>query len=105
MGKKFFWFLLFFTFNAHANQVWFCPINTDFINSQNSISEWPNAAKNIKVVKLYHGLIYNTKMSILKEKFNTLHALGIKVAIELSVMIESGKKGKSISRGLKMKAT
>lgn len=44
-------------------------------------------------------------MSILKEKFNTLHALGIKVAIELPVMIESGKKGKSISRGLKMKAT
>ncbi|HCJ9364176.1 TPA: hypothetical protein NV925_000466 [Klebsiella pneumoniae] len=97
--KKFFWFLLFFTFNAYANQVWFCPINTDFINSQNSISEWPNAAKNIKVVKLYHGLIYNTKMSILKGKFNTLHALGIKVAIELPVMIESGKKRKKYIEG------
>lgn len=74
--------------NVHAAQVWFCPVNTDFLNNKSYIKEWPESSKKINVIKFYHGLIYNTNISILKKKFDTLKSLNIKVAIELPVITD-----------------
>lgn len=92
-------FLILHSINAHANQVWFCPINTDFIDNNNHVKEWPIASKKIKVIKFYHGLIYNTDVSILKNRFDILHDLGIKIAIELPIMIDPYPDNKKYIEG------
>jgi|GEM_PF-6808845 len=86
--------------NAMAEQrnVWFSPTNSDLLNSDANNSKWDKASKVVSEFKFYHGLIRNIPDDILVEKVNTLNSLGIKVSVELPILVSDvqSKNGKFI---------